>query len=278
MSEPDQKVSDFQQTILSFYEQHGRRLPWRETTDVYKIAVSELMLQQTQVARVKEKYKEFLASFPTPHALASASQRNVVAHWQGLGYNRRALYVQNAARLLVNIPNPSYEKLTEVKGIGPYTAAAIRVFARNEQIAAIDVNVRRVHRRFFGEVDDEFIRQCVPSGRSRDWHNALMDFGSLLCTKRAPSCAQCPLARECFALRNDTFRTEATSSQPRFEGSVRWHRGRVLKRCLEEPRTPDELFASLDERHRDKKKLLMALKQLRKEGFILPGNPVRIAQ
>ena len=277
MSEPDRKVSDFQRLILSFYDQRGRSLPWRETTDIYRITVSELMLQQTQVARVKEKYREFLASFPTPQALASASQRDVVARWQGLGYNRRALYVHNAAQLLLNNSDPSYEELLEVKGIGPYTAAAIRVFARNEERAAIDVNIRRVHERFFGEVSDAFIESCVPVGRSRDWHNALMDFGSLLCTKRAPSCEECPLASECFALRNDTFSAEVTSSQPRFEGSVRWHRGRVLKRCLEEPRTQEQLFELLDERYRDRKKLVVAIKQLREEGFILPSNPLRIA-
>lgn len=278
MSEQSRKVSEFQREVLSFYQRYGRRLPWRETTDTYKITVSELMLQQTQVSRVKEKYRAFLGSFPDAQALAQASRRDVLAHWQGLGYNRRAHYVQNAAKLLAQTPDPSYEQLLEVKGVGPYTAAAVRVFAANEQRAAIDVNVRRVHRRYFGDVSDEFIKQAVPQGRSRDWHNALMDFGSVLCTKRSPGCEDCPLAEDCHARANDTFSQEETRSQPRFEGSVRWHRGRVLKRCLQQPMSKQELWESLDEAHRDEQRFADALAQLEEEGFIQAGTPVRIAQ
>lgn len=279
MSGEDQKVSEFQQTILSFYAVHGRELPWRETTEVYPILVSELMLQQTQVSRVVEKYTAFLEAFPTPKALLDASFTDVLGLWQGLGYNRRAQYVQNAAQLLVDTPAPGYEELLAVTGVGPYTAAAVCVFAYNEDRSAVDVNVRRVHKRFFGrEVDDSFIARCVPTGRSREWHNALMDFGSLVCTKKAPGCSECLLAGSCEAYATGSFVDEPTSSQPRFVGSVRWHRGRVLAYALKQPVSEEELWGLLDERYRDKKKFLEALKQLRKEGFIQAGALVRVSQ
>ena len=265
----DQKVSEFQRQVLQFYEQHGRDLAWRETTSVYAIAVSELMLQQTQVSRVVEKYEEFLRAFPTPQALADASFKQVLLLWQGLGYNRRARYAQNVASLLVEVPAPSYEQLLAVKGVGPYTAAAICVFAYNADRAAIDVNVRRVHKRFFGsEATDAFIASCVPSGRSRDWHNALMDFGSLVCTKKSPSCEQCPLNARCWALAEDAFSQESSASQPRFKGSVRWHRGQVLKKCLDQPRGKEALWSSLDEQLRDRSCFSQALSGLVSEGFV----------
>ena len=279
MSGDHQKVFDFQDVILSFYKQHGRTLPWRRTTDPYKVGVSELMLQQTQVSRVVDKYEEFLAAFPTAQVLAEASFADVLALWQGLGYNRRAHYAQNLAQLLVENPSPGYDELLCVKGVGSYTAAAICVFAYNEDRAAVDVNVRRVHQRFFGAgVSDAFIASCVPQSRSRDWHNALMDFGSLVCTKKNPSCNECPLRKQCFAYTNDSFAREPMSTQPRFLGSVRWHRGQILKALLVSSLTQEALWACLEESIREKEKFSLAIAQLQRERFIVFDDPLFVIE
>lgn len=261
-------TKDFQEAVLSYYKRQGRELPWRNTTDSYKILVSELMLQQTQVDRVIPKYEAFLEAFPTPRALHDASLGDVLALWQGLGYNRRAKYLWQAASLFLRYPKPSFEQLVELKGVGEYTAAAVCAFAYNKNVAAVDVNVRRVFNRFFGDVSDAFIAKRVPPGKSRDWHNALMDFGSQVCTKKSPSCAECPLSHSCHAFVNDTFADEPTRSQKTFLGSVRWHRGQLLKAALKRPVSFDEYWKGLDERYRDKSKARNATEQLVEERLL----------
>ena len=268
MSEGFRKVSVFRSAILQFYQESARSLPWRDTSDVYEVAVSEFMLQQTQVSRVLEKYPLFLGRFPTAASLAQASQKEVLLAWQGLGYNRRALWLQGLASFLVDHPRPSYEELLSVKGVGFYTAAAICSFAYNEDVVVSDVNVSRVFKRFFGEDSEELLREALPSSCSRVWHNALMDFGSSICTKRSPSCESCPLVDSCYAYQNDTFSEEKSSSQPRFAGSVRWHRGQIIKAVLKKPRTQEQLWYFLDGSLRDKDKFLLALEQYVDEGFL----------
>lgn len=261
-----ESLEGFRQTILSFYESKGRDLPWRRTDSAYEVLVSEMMLQQTQVDRVIPKYLAFLERFPTPQALVEAPLAEVLRAWQGLGYNRRAKYVQNAARLFVDNPTPAYDDLLSVKGIGPYTAAAVCAFAYNQDVEVADVNVRRVFKRFFGR--DDVIEDALPSGRARDWYNALMDFGSSICTKKNPSCEACPLAEKCYALHHDTFGQEKTKSQKRFEGSIRWHRGQILKAVLEGPVQRDALYHSLDTQHKDREKFEQAAEQLLEEEFL----------
>ena len=264
-----EKTKMFQETILLFYKQQGRELPWRRTTDPYKILVSELMLQQTQVDRVIPKYEAFLEAFPSPRALHDAPLADVLALWQGLGYNRRAKYLWQAASLFLRFPKPSFEQLVDLKGVGEYTAAAVCAFAYNKDVAAVDVNVRRVFNRFFGAVNDEFIAKRVPFGRSRDWHNALMDFGSLVCTKRNPSCATCRLSESCHAFQNNTFADEPTRSQKTFLGSVRWHRGQLLKAVLKSPVSFEKYWSSLNRDHRNHEFASIAAKQLVSEGLVL---------
>ncbi|MFT4250587.1 MAG: hypothetical protein ACMXYD_04470 [Candidatus Woesearchaeota archaeon] len=268
MSGEFRKVSVFQEEILGFYKSNKRFLAWRETTSVYEVAVSEFMLQQTQVSRVQEKYVSFLQRFPSAQDLAGASQKDVLLAWQGLGYNRRALWLQGLASFLVTNPAPTYEELLSVKGVGSYTAAAICSFAYNQDIVVSDVNVSRVFTRFFGGDDKELLQEALPQGKSRDWYNALMDFGSLVCTKKRPSCSSCPLASSCYALKNDSFSEEKSSSQKRFVGSLRWHRGEILKALLKQPRTQEQLWYYLDEKYRDTALLSLALDQYVEEGFV----------
>ncbi len=209
------KHIEFSKNILHWYSLHKRDLPWRkEGIDPYKVVVSEIMLQQTQVPRVIEKFKEFLEKFPTIQDLARASNAEVIQAWSGMGYNRRALLLHQFARKIVEnydgvIPFQS-EALRKLPGIGPYTAGSIASFAFNQPEPAIDVNVRRIYHRFFygkdqgspGASSDEkelyaLVKKTIPEGHSRDLHNALMDFGSLVCTRDAPRCGECLLQKSC---------------------------------------------------------------------------------
>ncbi len=204
----------FTSGLLKWFAVHRRSLPWRENPAPYQVLVSECMLQQTQVSRVMEKFPEFLARFPSIAALARASKADVIKAWSGMGYNRRALLLQKCAQAVMkehggNIPNTA-QKLLKLPGIGAYTAGAIASFAYNLPEPAIDVNVRRIYMRYFhgkdqgapsGAEDEkqlyEFVRSTLPGGKSRELHNALMDFGSLVCKRKAPACSSCPLQKQC---------------------------------------------------------------------------------
>ncbi len=204
----------FSSTILAWYSQYKRILPWRDNPTPYHVLVSEIMLQQTQVSRVIIKFKEFLDKFPTLAHLAQASPAEVIRAWSGLGYNRRALLLRAfAAEVMENhhgkIPS-SRAELLKLPGIGDYTAGALLSFAYNLPEPAIDVNVRRIYQRYFHGRDqglplgkDEekklygLAASTIPFGKSAEFHNALMDFGSMVCTRDAPHCHKCPLRLSC---------------------------------------------------------------------------------
>ncbi|WP_198925125.1 A/G-specific adenine glycosylase [Dictyobacter vulcani] len=210
---PD-RVASVQNSLLSWYEQEKRELPWRITSDPYAILVSEVMLQQTQVDRVLPKYQQFLAAFPTLADLATASTAAVIDVWVPLGYNRRAISLQSIARQVLaeydgRIPD-TIEELLKLKGIGRYTAGAIACFAYHKQVATVDTNIRRVlHRVFLGlehpepKVNDAqmlvLAEQVLPAGQAYNWHQALMDMGATICNSGNPLCGKCPLQASCAA-------------------------------------------------------------------------------
>jgi len=223
----------FQTLVLSWYKKHGRKLPWRETTDPYKILVSEMMLQQTQVDRVIPKYEAFLKAFPTAESLASASTGDVLRLWSGLGYNRRALYLQKCAQAVMKTFPKESEALQTLPGIGSYTAAAVLSFAFNKDIVVVDVNIELLYKRIFYPAKNVSMlaQRHLPSGHSRDWHNALMDIGALYCTSVAPKCTRCPLKAICASASNEK-RIEATRKKKivvPFKQSDRIVRGAILK-------------------------------------------------
>lgn len=202
------KRAAFQKAILAWYKKHGRAdLPWRQGVNFYAIVVAEIMLQQTNVPKVVTRYTQFLQRFPDWASLAKASPQEVLAAWEGLGYNRRALYLQRMAQAVINKYNGELprdpEELRTLPGMGPYTSNAVLVFAHNQNLSASDVNIARVVRRWHGLAQwdigeaNKTIAQFVPKGKSRDWHSALMDFASQVCTKRAPRCLECPVAKLC---------------------------------------------------------------------------------
>lgn len=196
--------------LLSWYRRHGRALPWRQTRDPYRILVSEIMLQQTQVQRVLLYYTVWLKRFPSWRALARASNADVIRVWSGLGYNRRALVLRNIARLVEKNGVPkNTEDWLALKGIGPYTAAALAAFSLHDRVLPIDTNIRRVAGRLLlGRLfplpsDDARIRDhaslLLPArGKYFDIPQALFDLAATHCTKN-PSCADCPLHNACPA-------------------------------------------------------------------------------
>src|SRR5215475_5131637 len=202
----------FRQRLLTWYRRHGRDLPWRKTSDPYHILVSEIMLQQTQVDRVLPKYAEWLAKYPTLHALAEAPEHDVTQTWRPLGYNIRPKRLQSIAREAVarydgRLPGDE-DTLLSFKGIGQYTAGAIRSFAFRERAAILDTNVARVlFRMFVGRGDPKshamkrhlwsVSETLVPVRHVFDFNQALMDFGAMVCVARNPRCLVCPMAKAC---------------------------------------------------------------------------------
>ena len=209
-----------QQKILSWYDGHKRSLPWRQTTNPYFILISEIMLQQTQVDRVIPKYLFFIKKYPTVQTLAKAQTAELIKDWSGLGYNRRIIYLQKCMQVITtqydgSVPQ-KYEQLLGLPGIGPYTAAAICAFAYNQEVPSIDTNIRRVlihELRLSWETSmnqlHAIAKECIPKGKSRDWHNALMDYGALVLTSKSTS-------------------IKPITKQTKFKGSPRWYRGKLL--------------------------------------------------
>ena len=209
--------------LLSWFDAQGADLPWRRTRDPYAILVSEVMLQQTQVSRVVPRYDAWVARWPDVRALAAASPADVIREWQGLGYNRRGLNLHRAARTVAEQGWP--DDLTELPGIGPYTAAAVRAFALGEPLLPRDTNVLRIEER----TGHRFDPSCG---------QALMDLGRTVCLARVPRCDECPLAGGCPSRGR---RYEPLRRQSPFEGSFRQRRAAMLRLVAETPRPLDEL-------------------------------------
>ena len=218
------EIRDFRKKILGWYKKNKRDLPWRSTSDPYHILVSEFMLQQTQVSRVTGFYDRFLIKLPTIQHLARANRKTLLTLWSGLGYNNRALRLQESAKIICKqyggkIPD-SYERLIALPGIGDYIASAVLAFAYNLSVPVIDINIRRVLIHEFSLPDSislpelkELAGKLIPKSKSAIWHNALMDYGSSLhvdVKKKIP-----PMTK-----------------QSTFKGSDRELRGEILRRLI----------------------------------------------
>ncbi|WP_292519410.1 A/G-specific adenine glycosylase [Methanoculleus sp.] len=255
-------IALFCDLILSHFRAHGRDLPWRQTTDPYRILVSEIMLQQTQVERVAVKYSEFLARFPDFETLARAPKSEVLLAWQGMGYNRRAIALQRTAERVVEeyggrLP-ADVETLATFPGIGKATAAAICAYAFNMPVVYIETNIRRVFIHFFfqdreGVRDDEIlplVERALHRENPREWYSALMDYGTVLKKRTA----------------NPNRRSASYTRQSRFEGSDRQVRGRLLALILKEGSvTEAEAAARTGE---DPGRVRRILADLAREGFV----------
>jgi A/G-specific adenine glycosylase len=252
----------FKKTILSYYEREGRDLAWRHTTDPYHIFVSEIMLQQTQVARVTGKYPEFIDAFPTFPALAAAPFHDVLAKWQGLGYNRRALAIHQCAREVMTafggeLPQ-DVEILATLPGIGHATACSIATFAFNMPVAFIETNIRRVFIHFFfggrlSVTDREIlplVEQSLDTTNPRPWYWALMDFGSALKN----------------TIPNPNKKSAHYTKQSKFVGSDREIRGMILRSLVTNPQQDEkELVRSISV---SQERVHKVIDRLADEGFI----------
>jgi len=285
------QITEFQTTIWDFYDTRGRILPWRETTDPYKILVSEMMLQQTQVSRVIPKYEAFLKVFPTVESLAQASMQEVLALWVGLGYNRRARYLHSAAQTVIaeyqGVFPYTNKELQELPGVGPYTASAVMTFAYNAQQVLIETNLRTVYiHHFFNNADKKtvsdtdilnLIEITLPKledkkidhnkGKKakpgigvwaqkrtyRDWYWALMDYGSHL--------------KE--ILPNPSRKSKHHTKQSKFKGSLREARGLIIRVLSAGSNTEALLRCLAKEQGIEKERLIKALRGLEKESFII---------
>lgn len=258
---PQKDIEQLQQKILGWYVKNKRDLPWRQTRDPYCILVSEVMLQQTQVARVLPKYKDWLTSFPKISDLASAKTDQVLRLWSGLGYNRRAIYLQKTAKIIVEKNKgkfPQDEKLLQtLPGVGEYTAKAVLCFAYNVQKAVVDTNIRKVISLVFfngkppsDKILQQAADQLLPKGKAYEWNQALMDYAASV------------LAKEKIPLKK----------QSAFRGSNRYYRGRIIKLLLvKEQRTVEELSGHLG------KDMTEVVKRLHKEGLVFfDGTKVKL--
>ncbi len=257
------QLEEFRSSIWDYYQHHRRSMPWRETADPYHIFVSEVMLQQTQVARVRQKYADFLQRFPSWHELAVARLADVVQQWQGLGYNRRARFLHQAAgevvsRFACGLP-ADQQLLATLPGIGHNTAGAICAFAFGMPVVFIETNIRRVYIHFFFDgrykVSDTqllpLIEQTLDRSDPRQWYFALMDYGATLKAHGS----------------NPNRRSAHYSRQPGFEGSRRQLRGAVLRLLVSGQRLAlADIAAAVGEQHAGS--LESVLSDLENEGFL----------
>jgi A/G-specific adenine glycosylase len=232
-------------SLRSWYARYGRHsLAWRATRDRWLVLVSEVMLHQTQVARVEAAWPEFATAFPTPRAMAAAGPAAVIRAWGRLGYPRRARRLYEAAVVITRDGWP--DDLRDLPGVGRYTAAAVRAQADGADVPAVDVNIRRVVQRVVGRSLPDGVAEAtmVEVGeplRGRDRLLALMDLGALVCKPRAPRCAECPLFAEC-STRGELPDERSRRAAP-YRGSFRERRGRVLSALRGGPVPVTELDA-----------------------------------
>lgn len=284
---PD-RLGEMQSAVLNWYAENGRDLAFRHTSDPWAILVSEVLAQQTQAARAAAAWTPFIDTYPTPASMAAASAADAIRAWRGLGYNRRALALHRAARVIVEVHDgrvpDSLEALVALPGIGPYTARAVLAIAFDRPVAALDVNIRRVLGRAFG-VDAVSPRgrqaaadTLVPPRRAADWTHALMDVGAAFCRPREPRCDTCPLRTWCpaagaFAPASITAKRAA----PRFASTNRWLRGRILDALRDAPDSGWVRFDSAIGSH-PRSAVATALAALAAEGLItLDADHARLA-
>lgn len=251
-------IDTFRTALESWAASLPRALPWRDTRDPWAILVSETMLQQTQVARVIPKYLAFMERFPDVRSAASAPVGSLVDAWSGLGYNRRAVFLHAAAKSVVEDHDGTFPaslaELLALPGIGPYTARAILAFAFEHDAAVLDTNVARVLARQHGRSlrvreAQALADALVPPTRGWWWNQAMLDLGALVCTKRTPRCAVCPVMSTCAwrAVGVDPAIGSAAVSVPqsRFAGSDRQGRGRLVEALRRAPVRHDELARAM---------------------------------
>ena len=269
------RIQKLQKHIFLWWRKHRRNLPWRQTHNPYRIVVSEIMLQQTQVSRVLLRYAEFIKAFPTVQKLSKATPAAVLRIWKGMGYNRRALYLHKMAKTVMAEYGGKFPKseklLTKLPGLGTYTARAVLVFAYRQELAAVDTNIRKIITHFFFDdtpqkekIIQEAAAVVMPKGKSWEWHQALMDYGALeLYNLKRPE-------RLSRAKSRDSRRTSIP-----FKDSNRFFRGRIIdmlrEKDMKELELIDEYIGKYD---RSEDFILSIIAGLQKDALVVRKNGI----
>jgi A/G-specific adenine glycosylase len=283
-------LARFRQAVLAWFDARGRVFPFRGTTDPYLVLVSEVLLQQTQISRGGPAWVRFTTEFPTVQSLAAASPADVLRAWQGLGYNRRAINLRRAARVIVDELGGDFPRdvagLEQLPGVGPYTARAVASIAFRIPTGAVDTNVRRVLGRVLaggpaGLPARELqaaADQVVDPDRPDAWTHALMDIGSTLCKPVKPLCPECPVAAFCgYAAGIRPSASAAARPRPAraaagdFRDTTRWLRGRILDQLREAPSEAWTIFRRPIGGH-DRAAIGVSLRAMERDGLLELGD------
>lgn len=256
----------FQNHIFTWWEKNKRDLPWRNTRNPYHIHISEVMLQQTQVARALPKYQEFIKLFPTVQNLAKAKTSDVIIAWKGMGYNRRALYLKKTAEAICHEYNGIYpqdeQKLLNLPGLGKYTTRAILVFAYNKQLAFVDTNIKQIIEHYFfkqaptsAKEIQHVADQILPQGKAWDWHQALMDYGAL--------------ELSVITKKNKLKKPKSNRILIPFQDTNRYIRGRIMDMVREKSWSEDKLINQIEYTYaKPKHRIVYNLNNLIEEGLL----------
>lgn len=257
-------AAPFHKNILLWYTSNRRHLPWRKTRQPYRILLSEIMSQQTQVSRVAQFYRDWIKIFPSFSSVANASAADILRAWSGLGYNSRALRFHRLSKIVAeeyrsHLPEDP-DELQTLPGIGRYTAHAVACFAFGKNIPVVDVNIKRVITRWtmksgseskqFSENNAWYLAEkFLPKKNAVEWNQALMDFGALICSARNPRCCECPVSSYCVSAFSKVFlvkKKKKDSTEPVWRGIPRrLYRGRILKLLHHHSCSPREIAAML---------------------------------
>jgi A/G-specific adenine glycosylase len=262
------KMTYLHTAVLRWYKLNARTFPWRPSRNSYRVLISEMMSQQTQISRVVDFYRRWLDAFPTIEALADASKADVLREWSGLGYNSRAVRLHALAKIVMNehggrLPR-TVEALLRLPGVGRYTAHAVACAAYMQNVPVVDVNIRRVLSRVFTEAasagdmvseKDAWVlaEDALPRKNVYEWNQALMDIGAVICTARAPKCEACPIRSRCLSADAPAFKlpsakkVKAAKPEPAFNGVPRrLYRGKILKLLHAGAMTEADVLARLE--------------------------------
>ncbi len=228
------KFQYFNRYLLVWYKKNKRSFSWRGSRDPWKILLLETLSQQTQLERANEYYELFIDKYPNPETMARKRSRTILKDWSGLGYNNRALRLHETSKLIAKHGWIKYKQdLASLPGVGEYTKNAVEAFAYGKRVIAVDVNIKRVLRRYHGEsVDKKWIEdnldRLIGSSDPRNWNQAIMDLSSMICSNRDPKCYLCPIENTCSKF----IEIQKDVKQAPFKGSSREKRGKILKKLL----------------------------------------------
>ena len=261
------KAKKLKLELINWYKKNKRSFLWRKTTDPWQILLIETLAQQTQLERANNYFKKFIEVFPTPKSMANSSLKIILQMWSGLGYNNRAKRLYEASKIIEKKGfNQIYPNFDDLPGVGPYTKNAILSFAYGEKVLAIDTNIERIIKRYFGLNDTkDFFKEnskyFLQKVDSREINQAFMDFGSSICKSTKPMCSTCPIERGC-----SKYFSNRKSTKENYKGSNREVRGKIVKLLVNEGSINN--LKLLEELNEDSEKVKKALEGLKKDNLI----------